>query len=95
LSLRELWTVRNAMRQRQQDQMNRDIALAWHIKHVSMSVTRSGDMLRLPAMRTFLIGQKSGPTSLRDQQVAAFEAFSQRYKIPIKVKQADGSTART
>ncbi len=90
LSLRELWNIRRAVRDRQRVGYERDVVLAWQVERVSILAMERDGGRRLPALTTLLpkapSAKREGQT--REELVHTLHVLSAQYRIPLRVTPA-------
>lgn len=82
MSLRELWDIRRAARQRQHEAYDHDIVSAWYGEYVRLKTQNDK---RMPSLKALLRrGNAELPT--RAQQLALYQQFSQQFNLRMRVK---------
>lgn len=77
LSLRELWNVLRAQRDRRKDEYERDVVLAWQIERLSiMAVKKHGR--QLPSLSKLLPTTKPSGKQTWQEMKAAMQTFKRK-----------------
>ncbi len=71
MSLRELWLERRHGKQKQQDEHDRDVILAWHIMHIKVKTQNDK---RMPSLKSLLSRGQGGS---KDQKSVLYQVAGQ------------------